>query len=242
MCLTPNATAAHVSNNCVIALRQGRYTWRHDNVLATIAKDMYGLVNRASRLNSHSPVPDSIAFGTSESLTKPKQHRRSLLTKSPVTDWDINIDFDRIPTIPAILGVDTLLRPDAVIFSMQHKIIIWGELTVPLERNMLDAHLRKTARYMNLKKDLKLAGWTVYNHTWEIGSLGFISRTSDSFLRAIGFSNNQRKHMRKRISTLALRSTYYIWMALHNSKFQPPQLIRRPSPPTIRTYPPLLTQ
>ena len=238
LCLTPNATAGHVSNNCVIALRQGRYTWRHDNVLASIATNLYGLVNRANRHNSQTPTPTSIAFVKSGSHKKHTHHLRSLLTKSPVTDWKINIDFDSVPTIPAISGVDTLLRPDGVIYSNQHKIIIWGELTVPLERNMLDAQLRKTARYGRLKTDLKLAGWKVYDHTWEIGSLGFISRTSDSFLRAIGFSNSQRKHMRKRISTFALRSTYYIWMARHNSKFQPPTLIQRPTPPIIRSYPP----
>ena len=124
LCLKPNATAAHVSNNCVIALRQGRYTWRHDNVLTAIAKDMYGLVNRANRLNSQSPVPKSIAFVKSGAHTKPKQHNRSLLTKSPVTDWNINLDVDCAQTIPAITGVDTLLRPYGVLYSTQHKRIV----------------------------------------------------------------------------------------------------------------------
>ena len=85
-----------------------------------------------------------------------------------------------------------------------------GKLAVPLERNMLDAHIRKTARYMNLNTYLKLAGWTVYEHTWEIWSLEFISILSDSFLLTIVFINNQRKHVRTHISTVALRSTYYI--------------------------------
>ena len=237
LCHKPHVTAAHVLNICIPALRQDRYTWRHDNVLATIATDLYGLANRINRSNSQSPASNTITFVKSGPHSAPKKPKKNLLTRIPVTDWKVNIDFDKTPTIPSSIGIDTLLRPDAVLYSTRHKIIIWGELTVPLERNMLDAQLRKTARYATLKTNLKLAGWTVHDHTWEIGSLGFISKTSDSFLRALGFSDSQRKHMRKRLSQIALRSSYYIWMARHNTIFQPPTLIRRPKPPTIREYP-----
>ena len=130
-----------------------------------------------------------------------------------------------------ITGVDTLLRPDVVFFSTRDNVIIWGELTVPLERNMLDAPLRKTLRYAQLKTNLKTVGWTVYDNTWEIGSLGFISKKCESFLRSLGFSNSQRKHMRNRVSKLALRSSYYIWMARHNIHFHPPTLVKQQHKP-----------
>jgi hypothetical protein len=125
-----------------------------------------------------------------------------------------------------------------VFYSDHDKQIIWGELTVPLERNILDAHLRKKARYAELKANLKTAGWTVHAFTWEIGSLGFISQYSHGFLSALGFSNNQQKHMRSRLSKMALRSSYYIWMARHTISFLPPTLIARPPRPTFHTYPP----
>ena len=100
LCYKPHATAAHVSNNCAVALRQGRYTWRHDNVVATISTDLYGLVNRTNRENSRSPVSSAIPFVKSGSKSKPKKQRRSLLSTIPVTDWDINIDFDKTPYYP----------------------------------------------------------------------------------------------------------------------------------------------
>ena len=107
-----------------------------------------------------------------------------------------------------------------------------------IERNIVDAQLRKQARYEHLKTNLKLAGWKVYDRTWEIGSLGFISKSTDSFLRTLGFSNNQRKYIRKRLSKMALRSSYYIWMSRHNMHFLPPTLIHYPPPATIRAHPP----
>ena len=44
LCNKKNATADHILSHCVVALNQDRYTWRHDNVLITIHKDLVGLV------------------------------------------------------------------------------------------------------------------------------------------------------------------------------------------------------
>ena len=51
ICGKLNVTAAHVLSNCYVALHQGRYSWRHDNMLAAIATDLYGLVNHANISN-----------------------------------------------------------------------------------------------------------------------------------------------------------------------------------------------
>ena len=151
LCNKLNVTAAHVLSNCRVALRQKRYTWRHDNILAAVAKDLYGLVNRTNRRNSTHPTPDHISFVKAGQHKKSAASLRSLLTKSKSTDWNVNIDFNRSLTIPPCVWVDTLLRPDVVLYSAVDKIIIWGELTVPMEQNMLDAYLRKTARYADLE-------------------------------------------------------------------------------------------
>ena len=131
-------------------------------------------------------------------------------------------------------GVDTLLRPYLVIYSTPKRVSIWGELTVPLERNFVEAYLRKKARYAALKTDLRLQKWTVIDHTREIGTLGFISKHTYFFLRSLGFSNSQRKHLCKQMSKVALRSSYYIWMARHRHTFAPPCLVARPKPPEIK--------
>ncbi len=109
---------------------------------------------------------------------------------------------------------------------------------MPLERNFVEAYLRKKARYAALKTDLRLKKWAVIDHTWEIGTLGFISKHTYFFHRSLGFSNSQRKHLCKQMSKVALRSSYYIWMARHTHTFAPPCLVARPKPPEIKIWSP----
>ena len=124
LCDKLNVTAAHVLSNCRVALRQQRYTWRHDNVLAAIAKDIYGLVNRTNKNNSTRTPPGQISVVNAGQHKKTHTTLRSLLTKPNSTDWNVNIDFNRSLTIPPCTGVNTLLRPDIVIYSAVDKIII----------------------------------------------------------------------------------------------------------------------
>jgi hypothetical protein len=156
-----------------------------------------------------------------------------LHTKCP-TDWQITFDFGHNRTIPPETGVITNQRPDIVIWSVESKQIIWAEETVPLERNIVAAALRKTSRYANLKTSLLLKGWTVADFTYEIGALGFIAKSFDHLLRKVGFKSAQRKHIRKRAAKLSLRSSYYIWTNRHNANFVKPKLI---SEPRAHTFP-----
>ena len=52
LCNKRNATTAHILSNCYTALTQNRYTWRHDNVLISIHKDILGLVRNTNRRNA----------------------------------------------------------------------------------------------------------------------------------------------------------------------------------------------
>ena len=145
-------------SNCTIALSQGRYTWRHDNVLSVLAPDLYTLLNSVNKSNVTTyHTPSTMSCIRSESSSRPKSTKpTSLLTKYKASYWRINIYFDSSRTIPVECGVDTLLRPDLVIYSTLKRVIIWGELTVPLERNFVGAYLRNEARYVALKTYLRL--------------------------------------------------------------------------------------
>ncbi len=158
LCGKPNVTMAHVLSKCIVALRHKRYIWRHDNVLATIANDLYGMANRSNRQNTTKRPPTKPSFVTAGTNHKTKSKNTSLLTRIPCTDWQVNIDFDSSLTIPVSTGVDTILRPDVVLYSDHDKQIIWGELTVPLERNILDAHIRKKCPLCRAESKLK-NGW-----------------------------------------------------------------------------------
>ena len=185
LCNAKCATAAHILSNCYVALIQNRYTWRHDNVLKGIHKHLVGIVRKANRENA-SPRKKIKAQNFIKKGTNPKprkKHNPSILHTDFPTDWHVNFDFNNNATIPPETSVFTLQRPDIVIFSLSKKRIIWLENTVPLERNIVDAQLRKTARYAKLKTALKLKGWTVEDFTIEIGALRFIAKSFDFGLK-----------------------------------------------------------
>ena len=119
---------------------------------------------------------------------------------------------------------------------MSKKRIIWLENTVPLERNIVDAQLRKTARYAKLKTALKLKGWTVEDFAIEIGALGFIAKSFDFALRRLGFGNTQRKHIRKVAGKLSLKSSFNIWCNRFSSDFIKPNLTPEPK---SHSFPPI---
>jgi hypothetical protein len=160
-----------------------------------------------------------------------------LRTKCP-TDWQITFDFDNNRTIPPETNVITDQRPDIVIWSVSTKRIIWGEETVPLERNIVAAALRKESRYADLKTIMLLKGWTVEDFTYEIGALGFIAKSFDHLLRKLGFKSAQRKFIRKRAGKLSLCSSYYIWTNRHNTNFIRPKLVSEPKAHTFPIPPP----
>ena len=162
-----------------------------------------------------------------KSVSKSKSNH-SILLKYGATDWRINFDFHSNQTIPPETKVDTRQRPDIVIFSISKKVIIWFELTAGLERNCADASIRKRARYANLKTNLMLKNWIVHDYTYEVGALGFITKTFNYMLSRLGFPNFQKKHMRNRVSKIALRSSFYIWCNRFSQIFTPPNLIKKP--------------
>ena len=168
---------------------------------------------------------------------KPRKiNNQSILHIESPTDWHINFDFHHNRTIPPETQVDTLSRPDIVIYSVSKKRLIWLENTVPLERNIVDANLRKVRRYANLKTNLKLKGWTVHDFAIEIGALGFIAKSFNYALRKLGFGSTQRKFIRKKAGITSLRSSYYIWNSRFSHNFTKPTLVVEPK---SNSFPPL---
>ena len=62
ICGKLTVTAAHVLSNCYVALHQGRYVLIHDNMLAAIETDVYGIVNHVNRANTKPRTPYHISF------------------------------------------------------------------------------------------------------------------------------------------------------------------------------------
>ena len=203
----------------MVGLNQGRYTYRHDNVLRCILSDLRGLVAIANRRPPCKaivpPISNSFITAGSKKVTKksPSVTNRSLLHLA--NDWDLQIDLDGSFTW-LIKDWPSTLRPDVMIVSRSRKIVIWGELTAPMERRILLSALKKTERYLKLKSDLIVKGWTVFDFTFEIGALGFVGNSTINFLSKLGFAATQKSFMIKRMCLIARRSSFFIWNARHS--------------------------
>ena len=62
LCSATNATLAHITNMCTVALNQGRFSWRHDSVLLQISKVVKSLATRGTEV--FSDLPDFQINGT----------------------------------------------------------------------------------------------------------------------------------------------------------------------------------
>ena len=146
LCRKHSATAQHILSACYFSLKHHRYTWRHNNVLVSFHKDFIEIVRSSIRFNAKRvrSQRDVVRF-VKKGANAHRRHKvfKSILCIGGALDWKIVFDFHNNPTIPIESNVDTLCRPDVVIYSASKKIIIWFELTVPLERNCFAASQRK---------------------------------------------------------------------------------------------------
>ena len=136
-------------------------------------------------------------------------------------DWELQIDLDGSFCWP-IKDLPEIVKPDIMFVSNARKIVIWCELTSPMERRMWISATKKQKRYKTLKSALMTKGWTVYDFTFEVGALGFVSNSLSSLLLKLGFSSNQKNHMIRRMCLTARRSSFFIWNARHSLSWNPP--------------------
>ena len=126
----------------------------------------------------------------------------------------------------------TLIRPDILIYSQSRQVmIIWAELTVPLEENVIDAEIRKTKRYLELA--LRSNDWTVHPSTIEVGSIGWVANSTSRFLRSVGFNRQQSHWIKKQISLSASRSSFLIWCSRFNKKWEKAERTVSANPPVL---------
>ena len=156
-----------------------------------------------------------------------KESHPNLLEKS--NDWKLLVDSvpDRI-TFPACVGVDTLQRPDIILYSESLRTVIWAELTVPLEENMSQAILRKTIRYTELAGLCKARNWIVHPFTIEVGSIGFVAPTLRRFLHQVGVPKKQSLWVERDVSRISTRCSYLIWSSRFERKWVPTTMISIP--------------
>ncbi|VDI57596.1 Hypothetical predicted protein [Mytilus galloprovincialis] len=167
LCKDKPASLQHVLSACPVALKDGRYTWRHDSVLKTIA------AKRGEK-------KDNQAEG--------------LGILGTASDWQMTADIHQRMSFPAEIAA-TSLRPDIVIWSQGTRQAVLLELTVPWEDRIEEAYERKMAKYQQLVEDCKQRGWRTWCMAIEVGCRGFAGQSMWRALRTLGVVGAERKKL-----------------------------------------------
>ena len=118
LCRTWACTTRHVLGACRVALDQGRYTWRHDNVLGVIVRNMREEIRIRTAANTvqteNSNELDFISFCKAGEKPVRVQPRRKLVTTdllSAASDWKLLVDSVSAKiSFPSCVALTTL-RP-----------------------------------------------------------------------------------------------------------------------------------
>ncbi|KAK0145691.1 hypothetical protein N1851_015413 [Merluccius polli] len=188
----------HILSCCPKALGEGRYRWRHDQVLKVIAETISSGITLSKQ---QQPARHSIAF--IKAGERPQHRPRQvggLLTTA--RDWQLKVDLGRQLKVPHTIAVTTL-RPDLVLLSESTRQVVLLELIVPWEDRMEEAFERKRAKYEELKTRC---------NPIEVGCRGFAGQSLCRALRLLGIRGLHNKKAIKNITDAAEKASRWLWI------------------------------
>ena len=225
LCFHQQCTLHHLLVNCKFALNQGRYTWRHDSVLANIEPTLTRLVeefNSKKPLSRNESVQKSFRSCFVRAGQKPLSSKHKTNLKHGLlevaNDWALLSDYDNKKTIfpPAIFPTNE--RPDIVLWSRMSRNVILIELTCCAEEGIKAAEFRKQCRYFDLLNSINSSKtWTATLLTIEVGARGLVAGSTFRAFVKIGFPSREANVLCKTLSSVVARCSYAIYLA-HNSQ------------------------
>ena len=113
-------TVEHVLSSCTTALAQGRYTWRHNQVLKELADAVQFNIAQGKFSRQEAGTVFHTASGKTWPTTKalPKARRQELLKEAE--DWECSADLPQWNQCPDLIR-ESGLRPDIVVHSKTAK-------------------------------------------------------------------------------------------------------------------------
>ena len=214
LCPTP-ASLKHILTGCKTSLTQGRYTWRHNQVLKSLA----------AVLESKRNTINSLPMRATTSITAPSTFVREGQKKpnhpplkpelgqlTTARDWKMLVDIGQQLIFPAEIAATTL-RPDLVLWSPSLKCVYIAELTVSWENAVEEAYERKKLRYTELAAEAQQRGWEAKVYPIEVGCRGFVASSTIKLLKDLGVHGQALRQTTLRLlSEAAERSSQWIWM------------------------------
>ena len=170
-------TLHHVLSNCTYALANGRYTWRHNQVLREVCEAAKAAVSKAnSRTIANQRKIYFLREGFAHLCKKRCQTpRRDILAEA--NDWTVAADLEGIRHYPQVL-IESGKRPDLVLVSSSTDAIILVELTVPWEDRLQYSNALKADKYADLTMDLEAKGYRTDLFPIEVGARGVVGRST----------------------------------------------------------------
>lgn len=202
-------TLNHLLSGCQVALSQGRYKWRHDQVLKVLAKSIDQKLTE--NLNSNQCKSKGVQF-VREGEKGNKEERFIGNYLSPAKDWKMKVDLEGKLQIPKEV-VATNLRPDITLISFKTKQFGMVELTVPSEERIEVSGELKRQKYEKIALEARSTGWQVKIWAVEVGCKGFPAVSLSNFLKDIGYKGGQRKKTCEAIGRSAEQASHSLWKA-----------------------------
>ena len=204
----------HILGACPSALHQGRFTWRHDNVLNILVSAIHDFLRQCRTTPSENGTLISFvpAGDSHKSKVAPRQRLTSQNILAVTSDWVLLHDSASTPLFFPSAILVTTLRPDIVLYSTSRKKVIWVELTVCLEDRFSASNVKKERRYAGLAQRCEAAGWEVHPYSIEMGVRGFVPRSLRICLRELGFAHSSVQKICRTCSRVAVRSSYILWV------------------------------
>ncbi|KAI2662986.1 2,3,4,5-tetrahydropyridine-2,6-dicarboxylate N-succinyltransferase [Labeo rohita] len=218
LCQTP-ATLRHILVGCKTSLSQGRYTWRHNQVLRQLA-----IILEGRRITNNALPPlrpgfsEAIPFVRAGQLpTKPTTKMETNLLES-ARDWKMQVDLDQRLSFPPEI-ISTNLRPDLILWSTSQKSLFIVELTVPWEAAIGEANERKRLKYSDLLAEVVQQGWRSQLFPVEVGFRGFVAMVTTRLLKGLGVTGQALRQAVRSLSEAAERSSNWLWLKRKDPKW-----------------------
>ena len=205
-------TLNHILSACKVALAQGRYRWRHDQVLRELAHSLEE--KRRSNNRKTSVNRRKIEF------VKEGERKKIMETHDPESyldtaqDWRLEVDLGKRLKVPTYV-TETNLRPDMLLISETTKQMGIIELTVPSEERVEISGELKRTKYATIEEGGKQNGWRVRVWAVEVGCRGFPAASMAALLKDMGFKGSQRKTLLRQIGKAAEVASHSIWKWSH---------------------------
>lgn len=192
-----------------MALRDGRYTWRHDKVLAIVREAVSLGIAKAKRSKEVDYKIQFVKSGEKSCKPKPKVIP-SIIKKSG--DWKIltdygNLHYEFLPEVAV-----TSLCPDLTALSTTLKSVIIVELTVPWDTNIPSQHEYKQNKYTSLCASARISGYKCQFYAVEVGARGLPAKSLHTLLKDLGLGRSYINDFLTRISKAALEGSYRLWL------------------------------